>query len=100
MSPYEAWTSRKPNVSHLHVFGCISYAHILDHIRRKLENKSENCVFIGYIEQSKAYILYNPVTKKFVVRRDVQFQGDKSWDDKIVGSFFPSAKIKEELAEE
>jgi hypothetical protein len=100
MSPYEAWTGRKPDVSHFYVFGCIAYAHIPDQIKRKLDNKSEKCVFIGYSEQSKAYRLYNPVTKKFVVSRDVQFQEDKSWDEKMVGSFFPSTEIKEQVAEE
>lgn len=26
--PYEMWYERKPDVSHLRVFGCITYAHI------------------------------------------------------------------------
>jgi len=30
-------------------------------------------MFVGYCEQSKAYTLYNPVTKKFVLRKDVIF---------------------------
>jgi len=43
---------------------------------------SENCIFIGYNEQSKAYRLYNPITKKFVVTsRDVKIFKGKSWSD-------------------
>jgi hypothetical protein len=38
-------------------------------MRKKLDNMSEKCIFIGYSEQSKAYRLYNPVTKKFLVSR-------------------------------
>jgi len=50
-TPYEAWTGRKPRVSHLKVFGCIAYA--LVNIRSKLDEKSEKCIFIGYSPQSK-----------------------------------------------
>jgi hypothetical protein len=90
MSPYEAWTNTKLDVSHFCVFGCITYAHIPDHIERKLDNKSEKCLFIIYSYKSKSYTLYDTITKKFFVSKDVQFQEDKNWDDKMVGNFFPS----------
>ena len=47
----------------------------------KLDKKSERCIFTGYSEQHKAYKLYNPATKKVVVRRDVKFNEDKCWSD-------------------
>ena len=28
MTPFEAWTGKKPNVKHLQIFGCTVYAHI------------------------------------------------------------------------
>ena len=39
---------KKPNVSHLTVFGCISYALIDENDRGKMDKKSEKCIFIGY----------------------------------------------------
>jgi len=36
--------------------------------------KVKKCIFIGYNEQSKAYKLYNPITKKTIIRRDVVFK--------------------------
>ena len=30
VTPYEKWYERKPEVSYLKVFGCVSYAHIPD----------------------------------------------------------------------
>ena len=46
LTPYEAWTERKPDVEHLRVFGCPAYA--LIHHRGKLDDKSVKCVFTGY----------------------------------------------------
>ena len=57
-------------------------------MRRKLDNRSQKCIFIGYSEESKAYRLYNPITKKYVISRDVLFKEEEEWDgsiDKLVG---------------
>ena len=81
--PEEAWSGRKQGVTHLKVFGCVAYAHIPDQLRRKLDNKGEKCLFIGYSEESKAYRLYIPSTKKFFVSRDVQFIEEEAWDGSI-----------------
>ena len=69
--PEEAWSGIKQGVTHMRVFGCVSYAHILDQLRNKLDSKGEKCIFIGYSEESKAYRLYNPSTKNFFISRDV-----------------------------
>lgn len=79
-TPNEAWYGKKPKVSHLKTFGCLAYAHVPDSLRTKLDDKSEKCIFIGYSERTKAYKLYNPKTKKFVIRRDVRFD-EKSFYD-------------------
>ena len=34
--------------------------------------------------------------KKFIVSRDVKFQEDKSWDDKLVESYVPMIHADEE----
>ena len=69
--PKEAWSGIKQSVTHMRVFGCVAYVHILDQLRKKLDSKGGNCIFIGYSEESKPYRLYNPSTKKFVISRDV-----------------------------
>eukprot|EP00253_Pinus_taeda_P008164 PITA_08164 len=81
--PEEAWSGRKQGVTHMKVFGCVAYAHIPDQLRRKLDSKGEKCLFIGYSEESKAYRLYIPSTKKFFVSRDVQFIEEEAWDGSI-----------------
>jgi hypothetical protein len=73
MTPYEAWYEKKPNVNHFRVFGCVAYVHVVDQKRQKLDPKSELCIFVGYSEQSKAYMLYNPLSNRIVVSRDIIF---------------------------
>jgi hypothetical protein len=61
------------------VFGCLSYAHVPDNKRTKLDNKSVKCVLLGISEESKAYRLYDPLFQKVIVSRDVVFNEEESW---------------------
>nr|GEY21750.1 hypothetical protein [Tanacetum cinerariifolium] len=79
-TPQEAWNGLKPTVSHLRIFGSIAYVHVPIQRRSTLDDRSEKHVFVGYDKQSKGYKLYNPVTKKEVVSRDVEFDEERSWD--------------------
>jgi len=79
MTPKEKYSGRKPNLSHLKVFGCIAYVHVPDELRTKLDPKAEKCVFIGYSLEQKGYKCYNPVTRKMKVSRDVVFDEMSSW---------------------
>jgi hypothetical protein len=81
ITPHEAWYGSKPDVSHLKVFGSIAYALVPGEIRRKLDDKAEKCIFIGYGERSKAYKLFNPKTEKIVIR-DVRFDEVSLFDAK------------------
>ena len=55
----------------MRIFGCVAYTHVPDEFRRKLDNKGEKCIFIGYSDELKAYKLYNLITKKVIINRDV-----------------------------
>ena len=77
-TPEEAWENRTPSVQHLKVFRCIGYVHNNDQKRKKLDNKSVKCVHLGMSKESKAYRMYNPVTKKILVSRDVVFDENES----------------------
>lgn len=80
MTPEEAFNGRKPSVDHFRVFGCIAYAHVPDEKRKKLDDKSEKCIFMGVSENSKAYKLFNPLTNKIVISRDVVFDEENAWN--------------------
>lgn len=83
ITPQEAWHGFKPGVGHLKIFGCLAYSHIPDQKRGKLDNKSEKVIFIGYSENSKAYKLYNPISNKVIISRDVVFDEEKGWDESL-----------------
>jgi hypothetical protein len=81
MTPWEVFTSQKPDLSHLRTFGCVAYAHIPQQQRHKLEQKALKCIMVGYSTESKAYRLWNPANKRIFVSRDVIFDEDKVWKD-------------------
>ena len=67
----EAWSGRKPNLSHLKIFGCVCYVHVPNELRTKLDLKFEKCIFIGYAIAQKGYRCYNSITKALKVSKDV-----------------------------
>ena len=80
--PQQAWSGKCSNISHLSIFGCVAYAHVPEEMRIKLYENSKKCIFVGYSEESKAYRLCNPITKKYVINRDVVIK-EEAWDGSI-----------------
>ena len=78
-TPKEAWSGTKPSVDHFRIFGCLAYAHVPDVKRTKLDDTSLKCVLLDVSEESKAYRLYDPLSNKIVISRDVGFNEDGHW---------------------
>ena len=76
--PYEAWTGKKPTVSHLRVFGCDAYVHVPKDERGKLDQKAKKYIFVSYGEETKGYRLYDSVRGKIIFSRDVVFNEENS----------------------
>ena len=72
-TPLEVWSEKKPDVSHLKVFGCMAYAHVPDVQRQKLDKKAVKLRFVGYSIESKGYRLLDENTSRVYTRRDVVF---------------------------
>lgn len=73
ITPYEAWTGRRPDVARLRRFGCLAYVHVEAHKRTKLDPRAVKMIFVGYADNHKAYRCFNPVTKKVIISRNVTF---------------------------
>lgn len=72
-TPYEMWTGRKPNISHMRIFGCEAMVHVPKEKRQKWDPKSRQMLFLGYCDDTKGYRLWDPVSRKMVKSRDVTF---------------------------
>ncbi len=79
MTPEEKFTRKKPDVSHLIVFGCITYVHVPNEKRSKLDPKAKKCIFIRHSSKQKGYRCFNSSTWKLQVSRNVVFDEMVSW---------------------
>ena len=73
MTPYEAWTGKKPSVDHLRIFGSACFAHVPKDERKKLDPKAREAILLGYGTETKGYRLYDVKTSKVFFSRDVVF---------------------------
>lgn len=79
-TPYELWIGRKPQVSHLRVFGCIAHMKVMKGHLDKLEDRSKKVVYLGNEKGSKAHRLLDPETGKMYISRDVIFEENRRWE--------------------
>ena len=72
-TPFELWHGKKPDVSHLRIWGCTAYVHVQKDKRTALGSHMEKCIFIGYPDGYKGWKFYNPITKKMVISERAEF---------------------------
>ena len=70
-TPLEMATSTKPNLSGIHPWGCKAWVKRLD--VGKLESRAEECRFVGFDSESKAFRVYWPGKNRVSIERDVYF---------------------------
>ena len=99
ITPHEKFYGKKPDLSHVRIFGSIAFVHIPDEKQQKLDHKSEKCILVGYSYEQKGYKCFNPSTRKVRVSRHVVFNEsascyrvDSSPSDPIVTDFDVEAK--------
>lgn len=59
-TPFEAWKGKKPHLAHLRVFGCTAHVKTVPPHLKKLEDRSQQTVYLGVEEESKAHRLFDP----------------------------------------
>ncbi|KAL5825663.1 hypothetical protein ACOSQ3_021726 [Xanthoceras sorbifolium] len=88
--PEEVWSGKEVNISHLRVFGCISYVHIDSAERSKLDAKSNKCVFVGYGGDEFGYRFWDYENRKIVRSRDVIFNENLMYKDRSIAELSSS----------
>ena len=77
-TPEEAFSGKKPYISHLKIFGSPIYIHMMNDVRKKMEPIAEVGIFVGYIDTPHNYCVYFPDSRKTIVRRDIKFHEEKA----------------------
>ena len=61
------WCGKKPCIIHLKTFGCVSWEHILEDCRKKLDAKSHSHIMMGYSKDLRSYQLFDPVKQWILI---------------------------------
>lgn len=81
-TPAEKWYGKKPNLSNLREFGQVVYTKKLGYLK-KLQDRSDKGIFVGYAPNG--YRVWNPVTRKIYVSRDIKFTNQFEENEKYQG---------------
>ena len=73
----EMWSGSKLDISHLRIFRCVAYLHVLKGKRRKLDLKSQEMIFVGYENLSKGWQFWDAKNQCIKISCDVKF--NESW---------------------
>ena len=85
-TPYELWAGKKPTLSQLRIWGCP--AHVLNKDAKKLDSRSELCIFVGYPKGTKGGLFYNPEEQKVIIFTHATFL-----EESHVNNFKPRSKM-------
>ena len=78
MTPYQAYSGKKPDLSSLQLFGCKAYMHIPKINQSKHSEHSMECVHVGFAPKKSGYTLYNHEKRRLFKSRDVIFEEPRS----------------------
>ena len=64
ITPFEAFTLKKPDVSNMYIFGSQCFAYTEE--KKKLDCRCTEGIFLGHDPQSPAYLVYSPEKEKVI----------------------------------
>jgi hypothetical protein len=67
----EMFSEKKPEATHLKIFGCPVFVHVSKQKRTKLDPSGKMGIFVGYCEVSKAFRVYIPGYHHIEINKDV-----------------------------
>lgn len=93
--PEEVWSGKEVKLSHLRIFGCVSYILIDSNSRDKLDPKARKCYFIGYGSDMYGYRFWDDQNKKVIRSRNVTFNENLFYKDKFSAESTCAGKLSE-----
>jgi hypothetical protein len=97
-TPFEAWhgTGKKPDLSHLRIFGSLAYAWTSPATRKKLDDRAKKAILIGYTATTQQYLLYDIASRREFLARDIQFNEGCLYSE-LLGSGTASSSVTFEI---
>lgn len=92
-SPFEKFFGKKPDLSHVRMFGSIAYELIDKKQRNKLQSRAHKRILVGYDSESSNYRLLDWTTKRISVSRHVKFDESSGPLDIDQHKKWPTEKI-------
>ena len=85
VTPYQAWTGKRPNVSHLREFGAPVWVLLQGQaVQKKMLPKSQRRAYVGYDDGSKSIKYYNAATKNILLSRNFRTLTESSPPEDII----------------
>nr|GEW58075.1 hypothetical protein [Tanacetum cinerariifolium] len=72
-TPYHIINDRKPSVKFFHIFGSVCYIVRDGENLDKMKEKGDECIFVGYSNQSRAYKVFNKRTRVIMESIHINF---------------------------
>ena len=70
-SPYEAWSGKRPSLSHLKVFGSPVLYRVDDQLRKKLDPKARKGILVGYSANKAGYRIWDRELHRLIDVREL-----------------------------
>jgi len=77
--PKAIWLNKTPFIKNFKIFGSLCSRRVPDHKRKKLDDKNEPMILVGY-HFTGSYMLYSPLTKKITTSRYVTINEMDCWN--------------------
>jgi hypothetical protein len=81
LTPEEAYSGKKPSISHLKAYGCLAYAYMpMEKRNNKLDLTAIRTCLVGYIPTGRQYRLYDLVGSRIIISIAPKIVEDKRLD--------------------
>nr|KAJ0200301.1 hypothetical protein LSAT_V11C600331960 [Lactuca sativa] len=87
-TPFELWCKKVPSLSYLKLWNCRAFVRLTEPKRKTLGEICIDCIFIGYVEHSKAYRFYALESNDYVTVNTVIESRDAIFDEERF-AYFP-----------
>ncbi len=69
----EAFSGKRPDVSHFYIFGSPVFCHVTKDARKKLDLTAELGIHVGYTDTPHNYHVFLPASQRTILHRDLKF---------------------------